>query len=55
MLKSNQVFSKYTIFYPPPVNFVHDTLQHIDKMGHVATAPGPLACHSRGACPPSLS
>ena len=27
----------------------------LDKIGHVAEAPGPLACHSRGARPPSLS
>ena len=41
---------------PPPINFVHAShIQHMDKVGHVAAAPGPLASYSRGARPPSLS
>ena len=36
---------------PPPINFVHAHIQHMDKVGHVAAAPGPLACPSRGARP----
>ena len=27
----------------------------MDKVGHVAAAPGPLACPSRGALPPVLA
>ena len=51
-----RVISLYTIFGPPPppINFLHDHIQHMDKVGHVAAAPGPLACPSRGDRPPSL-
>ena len=44
---------------PPPINFVHGyQMYHIDIFGHMAAAPGPLDCNSRGARPrarPSLS
>ena len=41
---------------PPTINFVHGTYKyHIDIISHVAAAPGPLACPSRNARPPSLS
>ena len=41
---------------PPPMNFVHGSQKyHIDNIGHVAAAPGPLACPGRSARPPSLS
>ena len=26
---------------PPPINFVHAHIQHMDNKGHVAAAPGP--------------
>ena len=39
------VISKYTVCAPPPslsYQFVHGShMQHIDKLGHVAAAPGP--------------
>ena len=40
------VISYYTIFGPlplppPPINFVHAHIQHMDKVGHLAAAPGP--------------
>ena len=38
---------------PPPINFVHGSHKyHIDIISHVAAAPGPLACPSRGAQSP---
>ena len=40
---------------PPPINFLRAHIQHMEKVGHVAAAPGPLACPSRSARPPSLS
>ena len=41
---------------PPPVNFVHGSyMLDMDIIDHVAAVPGPLACASRGALPPSLS
>ena len=41
---------------PPPINFVHGShMYHVDIIGHVAAAPGPLAFPSRSALPPSLS
>ena len=40
---------------PSPINFVHAHIKHMDKVGHVAAAPGPLASPNRGARPPSLS
>ena len=41
---------------PPPINFVHASYnKHMDQVGHVDAEPGPLACPSRGARPPSLS
>ena len=53
------VISQYTIFGPPsPPSYqicIHGShLYHIDIIGHVAAAPGPLACHSRSARPPNL-
>ena len=37
---------------PPPINFVHGSHKyHIDIIGDVAAAPGPLACPSRSARP----
>ena len=40
----------------PSFNFVHGShMLHMDRIVQVATAPGPLACLSRCARPPSLS
>ena len=37
---------------PPLINFVHGSHKyHINNIGHVAEAPGPLACPSRIARP----
>ena len=37
---------------PPPINFVHGSyMLFMDKIDHVATALGPLACPSRSARP----
>ena len=33
------------------INFVHAHIQHMDKVGHLGAAPGPLACPSRSARP----
>ena len=50
------VYGFWTTLPPPPINFVHAThILHMNKVGHVAAAPGPLACPSRGARPPSMS
>ena len=50
------VISQYTIFGPPsPPSYqicIHGShLYHIDIIGHVAAALGPLACASRSARP----
>ena len=36
---------------PSPINFLRAHIQHMEKVGHVAAAPGPLACPSRSARP----
>ena len=39
-----------TTHLPPPITFVHRSHKyHINFIGHVAAAPGPLACPSRSA------
>ena len=51
-------FLKYDFWTPTPplVNILHGShMLHMEITGHVAVAPGPLACPSRGARPPSLS
>ena len=40
---------------PPLINFVHGYhVYHMGLIGHVAAAPSPLACPSRGAEAPKL-
>ena len=41
---------------PSYIIFVNGShMQHMDKIGHVAAAPGPLACPSRSALPRNCS
>jgi len=56
-LKVKVIFLKNEFWTPPPpINFAHGShMYHIDMIGHVAAAPGPLACPSRGVRSPTLS
>ena len=37
---------------PPSIFYMRYNVYQMDIIGHVAAAPGPLACPSRGAWPP---
>ena len=40
----------------PPISYMDLTcITHMDIIGHVAAAPGPLSCPSRSARPPNMS